>query len=96
MGKLTTERLITIIPRMKLLNRLDREEDEIQELIDEIVQFPDPEVSRVLYRKYVQGDSWTRIGMDMGQPPDTIRMYVRRKMRRMEEQRNAKDTLRQA
>lgn len=78
---LTMERLITIRARMKMLNRLDKEEAEIEETLEAIADFPDAEVSRVLYMKYVQGHSWARIGVELGMSPDAVRMYAMRRLR---------------
>lgn len=82
--RLTTETLATIRPKLRLLGRLDRDETELMELIDEIVNLPDPEVARVLYMKYVDGYSWARIGIEFHQPPDAIRMHCKRRLKEME------------
>lgn len=76
--RITKDELVAIRPRIKLLQRFDERELEVQAVIDRIVSIEDEEIAQILFWKYVDGLTWVQIGAKTHNPPDAIRMYVNR------------------
>lgn len=78
---LTHDKLVTIRPRMQLLKGIVTEELEVAEILDELANFPEKDVARILYRKYVQGVSWARLGIETGRTPDGLRVHCMKRLK---------------